>query len=268
MKYDLTQIDFKKEITQQLKVMYIEKVEAMLKNKEVASVGEKLILFHGTSLHYFNDILMYGLLRRNITGVSNFGEKIKSNENSVYLSKKWHYWYAYNSYNNLLNNGIKDMNIPCYIECEVPVSSLVPDEDFFHSKYVLNKIKTCLKEDKQFLELKYDECLNHYGTVAHLGNIQRDDIVAITILANEKLFLKNFIDYKCQYYKDLQKWGNGKGKGVLKFIDLLKLEDDKYNLTFQLKDVPAGNIIDGIKLNKEQDKYVLHFNKPKTANNI
>jgi hypothetical protein len=260
--FDLSKFDYTQELTGQLKREHSRQVAELVNSGNKDNDKIKTVkLFHGTSLHYFNDILLGGLQRRNITQKSNFEDKIKSNENLVYLTSKWHYWYAYKAVETLNNKNENNMNVPCYIECEVPVQDLVIDEDFFHSKYIETKIKNCVKRHEQYLELKYDECLSQYGTVAHIGDISRENVVSITILAGTKTFINNFINPKSQYQKDLIKWGSGKGKGHLKFMDLLELEDQKYDLTFQLQDIPIGYTVRDILLDKENDRYRLYFNK-------
>lgn len=262
MIFDLSKFDYTIELTDQLKKEHLRQVEELVNsNKRDNDETKTIKLFHGTSLRYFNDILLGGLQRRNITQRGNFEGEIKSNENLVYLTSKWHYWYAYKAYETLFNNNENDKNVPCYIECEVPVKNLVMDEDFFHSKYVKTKLKNCLRRHEQYLELKYDECLSQYGTVAHIGDIPRDKVISITILAGTKTFINNFINPKSQYQKDLIKWGSGKGKGSLKFMDLLELEDQKYDLTFQLEDIPSGYTVKDILLDEENDRYRLYFNK-------
>lgn len=260
--FDLSRFDYTQELTDQLKKEHTRQVGELVNSGNRDNCETKKIkLFHGTSLRYFNDILLGGLQKRNITQRSNFEDEIKSNENLVYLTNKWHYWYAYKAVETLNKMDEANVNVPCYIECEVEVKNLIMDEDFFHSKYVKTKLKNCLKRHEQYMELKYDECISQYGTVAHIGDISRDNVISITILAGAKTFLKNFIVPSSQYQKDLLKWGSGKGKGQLKFMDLLELEDQKYDLTFQLEDIPSGYTVKDIILDEENDRYRLYFNK-------
>jgi hypothetical protein len=261
MIFDLSRLDLDREITEQLAQQHFKQVEDMMVSGKRENTEEKPIsLFHGTSLYHINKILIDGVLPINETSISNYEGNLKSNVNLVYLTSKWHYQYAYYTFAKLNNEGkvAEDMNFPCYVECKIPYSELVIDEDFFHSKYILQKLRRCLVRGEKEMEVTVEECLNHYGTVAHLGRIKRKNIESFTILANLPLFLENFIDSKSQYQKDVQKWGKGRGKGELRFLDLLKLEDDKYNLTFEMKNIPEGCIITKfIKKNDNELSYSL-----------
>lgn len=244
MKFDLTLIDFSKDVPDQLKKQHYQIVNRMLKEGLHDNDDDKKItLFHGTDLSNINSILYSGLETSGETNKNNYEGDLKSNEGLIYLTNKWHYWYAYKALEQSFKNSDNKYRIPCYIECTVPASKLIMDEDFVHSMYVKNRLKTCLKKRQHIFELTYVECLNQYGTVAHLGKVERKDIIAFTVLFNVDLFKRNFIDEKSQYQKDLQKWGHGKGKGSLKLIDLFRLEDDKENLTFNLKGLPENSVI-------------------------
>lgn len=247
MQFDLSLLDFTKEIADQLRKQHYQNINNMIKEGLLDNDdNKKVTLFHGTDFSNINSILYNGLETSGQTNRNNYEGELKSHEELIYLTNKWHYWYAYKA----LEQAFKDnehegehAHMPCYIECSVPASKLVMDEDFIHSMYVKNRIKTCLKKKQSILELTYEESLNQYGTVAHFGKIERKDIVSFTVLSNIDLFFKNFINEKSQYQKDLQKWGNGKGKGSLKLLDLFRLEDDAQNLTFPLKDIPEKSVI-------------------------
>ncbi|PLS19538.1 hypothetical protein CVD28_03730 [Bacillus sp. M6-12] len=248
MKFDLTKIDFSKEITDQLKEQYHEMVRYMVDTNESDNNNNGYVtLFHGTNLKRLNTILLSGLVPSHITGINNFEGELKSNEHLVYLTRKWHYWYAFQTYMNYRMEETEDnrdiYNIPCYVEVRVPENKLIIDEDFFHSTYIKNRIKTAIKKHKTELEVSYEECLNQYATVAYMGKIERKDIVSFTLLVNINLFRKNFIEEKSLYMRDLEKWSQGKGKGKLSLEDLFRLEDDPANLTFMMKDIPKDNII-------------------------
>lgn len=57
---------------------------------------ETITLYHGTTTRYLNNIIQNGLTPRKVNQVNNFVE-VPSNEELVYLTTKWHYWYAYNA---------------------------------------------------------------------------------------------------------------------------------------------------------------------------
>lgn len=203
------------------------------------------MLYHGSSVDKLNNILLNGLLSRSKTNNSNFKGDLVSNENLVYMTNKWHYFYAYNAISEDLDEPTTGHlpKIPCYIEAKVPKKFLVHDEDFFHSKYMLNKIKNCIKKNQRYLEVTWEESLAQYATVAVLEEVKREWFFSFTILLDMEKFFNNFISPNSQYAKDLRKWGEGKSKGKLKFMDLVELEDSEKNTTYFLKDIPKNYII-------------------------
>ncbi|WCK57579.1 hypothetical protein PP175_26300 (plasmid) [Aneurinibacillus sp. Ricciae_BoGa-3] len=148
-----------------MREQHFENVNEMVKKGEKDNGQERLVtLYHGTSLYYLNDILLHGLVPRQVTGFSNYEEAYHSNEHLVYLTNKWHYFYAYKTYERLNEENVEQMNFPCYVECKVPASNLTIDEDFFHSKYVHNRIKSAIKKRNPILELTFEECLNLWNS--------------------------------------------------------------------------------------------------------
>ncbi|MDF2879644.1 MAG: hypothetical protein K0R54_201 [Clostridiaceae bacterium] len=267
MIFDLTIIDYTKEITNQLKEQHFRKIDKMITNETFDNNDDSTItVYHGTSLYYLNDILLKGILPRDTTGIGNYSNEIASNKNLVYLTNKWHYFYAYNAFNSLNKSEIDtgSLNIPCYVECKVPAKYCVIDEDFFHSNYIKQRLKSAIKKGNTTLEINYSECHAMYGTIAYLGAVPREYIKSFTILANIELLHKNFIDNNSKYQKQLRNWANGKGKGDLKLIDLANLEDDEYNVTFGTKDIPENYIITGVEPTQNSNvKYRLRFNEVK-----
>jgi hypothetical protein len=268
MKFDLTKIDYTKEITEQLKEQYHEMVNSLIQKGERDNQDNSMVtLFHGTNLKRLNTILLSGLVPNNITGINNFEGELKSNEHLIYLTNKWHYWYAFQTYMNYRIEEQEDnrdiYNIPCYVEVRVPANRLIIDEDFFHSSYIKTRLKSALKKGKTELELSYQECLSQYATVAHIGRIERKDIVSFTLLVNLDLVRTNFIQEGSRYMQDLEKWSHGKGKGKLSLEELFILEDDPANLTFTLKDIPKDNVITEFvrKDNDEERRFALRFGK-------
>lgn len=261
MKFDLTKLDYTQKVDEQLKKMFFEKITEMIEMGTFDNeFNRKVTLFHGTSLYHLNSILLYGLVPRNQSNLSNFDEGIKSHESLVYLTNKWHYFYASISSERLKKEKkvAPQWCIPCYVECVLPMKRLVIEEDFFNSHFVRDKIKNCLRRNNPILELTTDECLSQYATVAHLGAVKREDIKSFTLLVNGHVFYQNFVNPNSQYQKDLKKWGQGKGKGKLRLEDLWQLEDNEENLTFWLKDVPNNSIITNVRESATQ-KYALEF---------
>lgn len=260
MQFNLTTLDYTQEITAQLKNQYDAQIETMAKTGKTDEKGNRMVtLFHGTSLYHLNSILLNGLLPRRKSNLSNYDEELESNPYLVYLTNKWHYFYANAACNTLIKAGTplgQEWNIPAYVEFKLPLEYLTLDEDFFHSKYVKDKLKSCLKKQKPFLELTLEECLAQYATAAHLGEILPSSIVSFTILTDMDCLRKNFLTTS-QYQKEFIKWGQGKGKGSLKFIDLVQLEDSPYNLTFFMKDVPQNSIISEFIFKESENKYAL-----------
>lgn len=268
MKFDLRDIDISQEITTQLKKQYHAKVERMVKSGQRDSKSlNKIRLFHGTSLYELNNILMNGLQTRDTIGTTgNWVGDAVSNPYNVYLTSKWHYAFALTACHNRLydaleeekNSGeeihfdIKSLKAtPCYIEVEVREQDLIIDEDFFHSPYVYDKIKRFVKKGDLDLKLTFDECIKNYGTVAHIGSIDRHKIVSFTILADSTT-VKMFQDIEGQYMKEYKEWTGGKGLGKLTFLDLLEMEAqhdrNMLNLTYQMNTIPEDKVLFGIQI--------------------
>lgn len=63
--------------------------------------NETITLYHGTTTDRLNSILKKGLLPRKETDIDNWewnDDNENSIENVVYLSNKWHYFYAFNTW--------------------------------------------------------------------------------------------------------------------------------------------------------------------------
>lgn len=261
--FDLSKLDLKAEITVQLRKQYVEMVNVILNSPRNDNKGQPITLFHGTSLYNINQILLNGLIPSNESRISNYDENIKSVDGLVYLTNKWHYWYAKKACDTLKDKeqSQNELNFPCYFDCTVDKCDFILDEDFFHSLYMKNKIKKLLRHESRYMTVTAEECLTYYGTVAYLGKIPRKNIKNFTILASAKTFHDNFINQDCQYAHDLKKWASGKGKGQLLKKDLFYLEDHKYNLMFMMQDIPDDTFIERIIFNKEEDKYSLVLKK-------
>lgn len=264
MRYFLDSLDYNDELTKQLKKQHLEGIEDYKNTITDVNESDYIMLYHGTTLSNLNEILLNGILPRNTTGKSNFTGDILSNENLVYMTNKWHYFYAYNASENEKNEQVIENSLgylPCYVEARVPKALLVEDEDFFHSRYVSNKLKNCIKKNNNYFELTGEECLAQYGTVAVLEDIKREWLFSFTVIADLDIFHKNFISPKSQYAKDLSSWARGRSKGKLKFIDLVELEDSYRNITYWMKDIPDNHIISDAFINERTNQLSLVINK-------
>lgn len=240
-----------------------------------ANPNDTVTLYHGTTTAYLMNILLSGILPRSETNLNNW----KSNpsfEKLVYLTNKWHYFYAFNATNSYMSDKYGDdwlednqefqwwvtgETLPCYIECKVPTGLLIADEDFLASRYFVNKLKSAMKKGK---DLTYDwmECLAHYGTVGVIGGIKPEHIVSFTVMADIRVLHEYFLDEKSQYVKEFRKWQLGKGKGKLNAIDLMKIEmKSDYNGTWWIKDLPKDLV--GIKfaINQSTNKISLQYTR-------
>jgi len=98
----------------------------MKKKKRIpsrSSSGQRLILFHGTTTKFLEEILQKGLLPRTGTGNSNYSGDIESRPEFVYLTSHYPMFYSVKAVEK--NGG--DCVI---IAVDVPAAALYPDEDF------------------------------------------------------------------------------------------------------------------------------------------
>ncbi|GAB6474141.1 hypothetical protein CON36_35425 [Bacillus cereus] len=249
------QIELKNEFMKQARNFDLEK----LKSQE--DRNDTVTLFHGTNTFHLNSILENGILPRNKTGNNNWDkEEAYSNEDIVYLTNKWHYWYAYNSTERLLErkygkdwSSVKEAQwwltgsiFPIYLECEIPKVYLTLDEDIVFSKFVKDEIKRAIKKGTDLqLNVTWEDSLAHQGTVGVRGGIPREFIKSIHILGDPHLYLE-LMDNKRQHMRDYDKWIQGKGKGKLKLKDLQEIEQ-KYQY---IGSVPLNVIPKGYKLSQ------------------
>lgn len=267
--------DGKFEITHYFRDLHKKMLETLDPEEMKKESKEKgtVTLFHGTTTAHLNSILNNGLLPRAETKNDNWNEIHSSAENVIYLTNKWHYFYAYKATSAYMEKRAKDEGreadpwwvtwetIPCYIECEVPKSLLVPDEDFFHSRYVSQKIQSAIKKNKGSIELSWEESLAHYATVGVVGGIPTKYIKSFSILGELELQKELMYD-KSPYQKDLTKWGTGKGKGNVKLLDLMKREDSSLkNGTWLMNQIPKDAMIGQIGLNPKTNTIAIAFKK-------
>lgn len=263
------------DVTKMVKESIMEQIQNWEKDYDREKINENdyVKLYHGTSSYYLNSILQNGILPRRETGNDNF-EHVSSNEVVTYLSNKWHYHYAYHANEELLRKEYGEdwsMNpkaqwwltlnpVPVYIECKIPKQLLVLDEDIVHSRYFTNKVKQANKKGKA-LELTWEDCLTHYGTVGVIGAIKPEWITSFTVLADAKLYLE-LKDENGAYEREVSAWFKGKGKGKLKKQDLKNIEAKHQMVgTFPIDMIPNGCLVTEFGLN-DRKQFTLVVNKP------
>jgi hypothetical protein len=268
-------IDGKFEATHYFKDIHKKRISEMdietIKAK--ANASDTVTLFHGTTTAHLNDILSNGLRPRIETKIDNWGGELTSLENVVYMTNKWHYLYAYQATDSYLKEKHKGEgrkyepwwecweSYPCYIECTIPKALLVADEDFFHSKYISQKIKSAVKRNLMDVELNWNDSLSQYGTAGVLGGISPSQIKSFSILGERKLFYELMLS-ESTYNKDAVAWGAGKGKGKLKLFDIQKREDSSLeNGAWFIKDMPKGKQIQQIGINPASKTLAISFQK-------
>lgn len=270
---DYQREDGKFEITHYFRDYHKKLLEQMDPEEMKKNSNEKgtVTLFHGTTTAHLNSILKDGLLPRGITKNDNWSDIHSSASNVIYLTNKWHYFYAYQATDAYMSKVAKERGveaepwwaswetIPCYIECEVPKYLLVPDEDFFHSRYVSQKIQSAIKKQKPSLEITWEESLAHYATAGIVGGIPTEFIKSFSILGELELQKELMYDNSL-YQKDLTKWGHGKGKGDMKLLDLMKREDRSLsNGTWLMNQIPKDKSIGQIGLNPKSNTIAIAF---------
>jgi hypothetical protein len=197
---------------------------------------ETITLYHGTTTKYLNDILKHGITPRKVNQINNFSE-VPSNEELVYLTSRWHYWYAYNANQESLIKQVGEKrfedeeistlwdetgDFPMYITCEVPVEFLTLDEDVVYQR----NIRKALREGTiaSPSDITVDMCLEQ-GTIASLQTISPEYINEIVILGNPE-FKEYLLDG--QYGADASNWFKGFGLGHSDLWEIMMLEHSHF----------------------------------------
>lgn len=204
--------------------------------REIKEPWETITLYHGTTSKYLNDILQNGILPRMTHGNNNFSDH-PSGERLVYLTTKWHYWYAYLANQNVLIEKVGESRFetesieglwnetgefPIVITCEVPVELLTLDEDVVYQYNIKKRIRS--GEIESPLDISVDECLAQ-GTVASLSAIELPYINEIVILGSESL-RNELMDG--QYGREYSEWASGFGMGELSEMTIMMYAADKH----------------------------------------
>ena len=244
---------------------------------EEADKSDTVTLYHGTNTFYLNRILKEGIAPRDVTGVDNWGHEAQSNEGIVYLTNKWHYWYAYHATEKILKDKYgEDWSskpeaqwwltfnpLPIYLECQVPKVYLTFDEDIVYSKFFKDKLKNAIKKRQDLnMRISWEESLSQSGTVGVRGGIPPEFIKSFTVLGAGQLYLDLMGD-SSQYKKEFHKWAQGKGKGKMK-KEVLKEKESKYSTigTFQKDQIPKGLLISEFGFAKENKALSITLNTP------
>lgn len=205
--------------------------------KEVEIPWETVTLYHGTTSKHINSIIKDGITPRTTNKQNNFAH-VPSNEELVYLTSKWHYWYAFNANQNslieqvgeerYLNEPIEDlwketMDYPMYVEIEVPVEVLTLDEDVVYQM----DIRKGLMDGSitEVSQITLDSCLQQ-GTAASLVSIPPEWISNFGIIGSQE-FRDGLLDG--QYGADTHGWFSGFGMGETDTLSIFVAETTNYN---------------------------------------
>lgn len=205
--------------------------------KGVETPWETVTLYHGTTTKHLNAIIKEGLTPR-ITNKQNNFLDVPSNEELVYLTSKWHYWYAFNANQKslieqvgeerYLSEPIEDlweetMDYPMYVAVDVPVEVLTLDEDVVYQI----DIRKALMEGKitSASQISLDDCLQQ-GTAASIVPIPPEWISNFGIIGSQE-FRDGLLDG--QYGADAHGWFSGFGMGSSDLLSIMVAEMSNFN---------------------------------------
>lgn len=220
--------------------------------KEVKEPWDTVTLYHGTTTRHLNSILQHGLTPRMVNQNSNF-EEVPSNEELVYMTTRWHYWYAYNANEQSLTKQVgeeryemeevEDLwreteDIPMYIACEVPRELLTLDEDVVYQYNIRKGMSDGSIQRPEDITLEM--CLEQ-GTVASLAPITLEYINEIVILGN--VDFRNYL-LDGSYGQDVSNWFKGLGLGYTDMWEIIMLECSHFKKGHHVFDVsPEENVL-------------------------
>ncbi|ESU31293.1 hypothetical protein G3A_17445 [Bacillus sp. 17376] len=228
--------------------------------KGIENPWDTIPLYHGTTSKYLNDILRNGIVPRKNSAHHNFQES-PSNEHLVYLSNKWHYWYAYHSNKESIIRKVgqkryetesigalwnETNDFPIYVCCDIPKELLTLDEDVVYQFDVKHKINSGFIKEPS--DISISDCLAQ-GTIASLKEIDPIYINEIVILGSPE-YRDELLEG--QYGAEANNWFNGWGLGDMTRADLSTLELMKYHNQIEVLEYeyPAdkNNLVENIVL--------------------
>lgn len=205
--------------------------------KGVEEPWETITLYHGTTSKHLNSIIRDGLTPRILNKQNNFVH-VPSNQELVYLTNKWHYWYAFNANQQSLieqvgeerymKESIEELwketsDFPMYVTIEVPVEVLTLDEDVVYQLPIRKGLMNgTIKEPT---DISLETCLAQ-GTVASLVSIPPEWISNFGIIGSED-FRDGLLDG--QYGADAHGWFSGFGIGETDILSIFVSETTNYN---------------------------------------
>lgn len=268
MSYNVDAFTFKdRHELYKLQQEYINETKRGEYNK-LTSKNDTITLYHGTSSHLIPEILANGLRPRKATGANQWEHVGSSIHDLVYLTNKWHYFFALNTatdyYDEVFGEhwGIPDIDLPaypCYIEVDVPLASLTLDEDIFMSAYMQDLYEKHDGNPAPYATV--EGALENYGTLAHIGAIPPSAIKSFTILGNKQVMLYCI---EGEYHDDYIHWQKGLGLGKLSLQHIKKWEMSLAgNKTYDVALLPKNKRIIDVQVDKHSLKVSLKTEKIK-----
>ena len=251
-----------------------------------------ITLYHGTTADKIPSILKYGI-KPNTSGYTNWNDQeFKPSTKLTYLTDTWHHFYAAIAYKNVLNKRFGDMHTllverqlatgkphteeedsaPCIIEVKVQKKALLPDEDFFLTKEMNNRMETLLKnegilkdgvlnQDAQIttelfeklglLDLGYTS-LEFNGATAHYGEIPPEQIISFTVFGSPLILQETLIQEENAYHQGYFYWQEGLGKAKLSENQLQKINKFPLTKKYEINQLPK---------NKEVERIIVSYPK-------
>lgn len=230
----------------------------LLLNKSNASQklsGETVTLYHGTTSANLDNILLHGLQPRKFTNNNNFKDSNPSNDDLVYLTSHWHYYYAFLALNTAMQKYEEENNIeledlkseeaddmtrydvyyrltgdvPIILEVEVPVEWLTYDEDIAYFNQFLDDAQSGKITSPDDIDYKYSM---QQHTCASINSIPLSMIKSIKVIAYYDL--DYVLDRQSEYGQLYHLWSRGIR------IDESKLSESLENAISFMEDYHLG----------------------------